>query len=157
SLFAGEGAQTRMTRITNGRWALSAFGTASAARLHPTDTVYNLAPLHHAGGLLTGVGGALAGGARVAPAPAPDPATFWAEVRRYGVTVVPYTWTSLRPLIEAAPNAAERHHPIRLFVGSGMPAWLWRRVRDRFPGVGVLEFFATGEQDVVLANTSGAK
>jgi putative long chain acyl-CoA synthase len=156
-LFMGEGAATRMTRITNGRWALSAFGTASAARLRPTDTVYNSAPLHHAGGLLTGVGGALAGGARLALATAHDPDTFWAEVRRYGATVVPYTWTSLRPLIDAAPNAAERHHPIRLFVGSGMPAWLWRRVRTRFPGVGVLEFFATGEQDVVLANTSGAK
>ncbi|HZE66598.1 MAG TPA: AMP-binding protein, partial [Sporichthyaceae bacterium] len=54
-LFAGEGRETRMTRITNGRWALSAFGTASAAGLRGTDTVYNLAPLHHAGGLLTGV------------------------------------------------------------------------------------------------------
>jgi putative long chain acyl-CoA synthase len=63
----------------------------------------------------------------------------------------------LRPLIEAPPSAAERHHPLRLFVGSGMPGWLWRRVRDRFPSVGVLEFFATGEQDVVLANTSGVK
>ncbi|HEY2834271.1 MAG TPA: AMP-binding protein [Sporichthyaceae bacterium] len=156
-LFAGEGREIRMTRITNGRWALSAFGTASAAGLRSTDTVYNLAPLHHAGGLLTAVGGALAGGARLAMAGATDPQTFWTEVRRYGVTVVPYTWTSLRPLIEATPGPAERHHPVRLFVGSGMPGWLWRRVRDRFPTVGVLEFFATGEQDVVLANTSGVK
>ena len=34
-LFTGEGERTRANRITNGRWALSAFGTASSAALTP--------------------------------------------------------------------------------------------------------------------------
>ncbi len=159
-LFIGEGAGTRMSRITNGRWALSAFGTASTARLRPTDTVYSITPLHHASALLTAVGGALAGGARLALATDLDPETFWTEVRRYGVTVVSYTWTALRELIETEPTTAERGHPIRLFVGSGMPGWLWQRTLDRFPTTAVLEFFTAGEEGVALANTGskvGAK
>ena len=34
-----------MSRITNRRWALSAFGTASSAALTPADTVYSVTPL----------------------------------------------------------------------------------------------------------------
>jgi putative long chain acyl-CoA synthase len=119
--------------------------------------VYSVTPLHHAAGLLTSVGGALAGGSRLAIATSYDPQTFWAEVRRYGVTVVSYTWTLLRDLIEADRNPGERHHPVRLFVGSGMPAWLWQRTLDRFPTAGVLEFFVSSPEDVVLANVSGRK
>lgn len=161
-LFSGEGERTRISRITNGRWAASAYGTATAAELSAADTVYCVTPLHHASGLLTGVGGAVAGGARLALA-APgrpdglDAAVFWEEVRRYGVTAVSYTWTLLRDLVEAEPTAAERHHPVRLFLGSGMPAWLWQRVLDRFAPAGVLEFFAATECNVVLANVTGEK
>ncbi|WP_019873276.1 alpha/beta fold hydrolase [Sporichthya polymorpha] len=156
-LFTGEGTTTRCHRITNGQWARSAYGTASAAKLSPADTVYSVTPLHHAAGLLTSVGGALAGGSRLALATSYDPATFWSEVRRYGVTVVSYTWTLLRDLIEADRVPGERHHPVRLFVGSGMPTWLWQRTVDRFPTAGVLEFFASSGEDVVLANLSGRK
>lgn len=156
-LFTGAGERTRVNRITNRRWALSAFGTASAARLSGADTVYSVTPIHHPSGLLTSIGGAVAGGARLALATSFDPSTFWSEVRRYGVTIVSYTWTLCRDLVEAPVNPSERHHPVRLFVGSGMPAGLWRRVLDRFAPAGVLEFYASTEGGVVLGNTSGKK
>ncbi|MBA3745427.1 AMP-binding protein, partial [Sporichthya sp.] len=156
-LFTGEGATTRAHPVTNGQWARSAYGTATAARLSTADTVYSVTPLHHAAGLLTSVGGALAGGSRLALTTSYDPDTFWAEVRRYGVTVVSYTWTLLGDLIEADRAPGERHHPVRLFVGSGMPAWLWQRTLDRFPTAAVLEFFVSSSEDVVLANLSGRK
>ena len=156
-LFTGAGDRTRVNRITNRRWALSAYGTAAAATLSGADTVYSVTPIHHPSGLLTSIGGAIAGGARLALASSFDPTTFWSEVRRYGVTIVSYTWTLCRDLVEAPPNPAERHHPVRLFVGSGMPAGLWRRVVDRFAPAGVLEFYASTEGEVVLGNTSGKK
>ena len=65
-LFTGAGARTRARRVSNGRWALAAFGTASAAALSAADTVYAVTPLYHPSGLLTSVGGAVAGGARLA-------------------------------------------------------------------------------------------
>ena len=41
-VFTGEGAGTRVNRITNGRWVMSAFGTASSAALSSADTVYSV-------------------------------------------------------------------------------------------------------------------
>lgn len=103
------------------------------------------------------IGGGVAGGARIALATRFDPATFWHDVRRYGATVVSYTWTLLRELVEAPAAPEERHHPIRLVIGSGMPRGLWRRVTERFAPARVLEFYASTEGDAILAHVSGSK
>jgi putative long chain acyl-CoA synthase len=146
-----------MSRITNRRWALSAFGTASSAALSPADTVYSVTPPYHPSGVMTSIGGAIAGGARLAMARSFDPSTFWAEVRRYGVTVASYTWTLLHDIVEAAPEPGERHHPVRLFIGSGMPPNLWRRVETRFAPARVLEFYASTEAGAILVNLRDVK
>ncbi|MBV8432069.1 MAG: AMP-binding protein [Solirubrobacterales bacterium] len=156
-VFTGEGKLTRMSRITNRRWALSAFGTASSAALSPADTVYSVTPPYHPSGVMTSIGGAIAGGARLAMARSFDPSTFWEEVRRYGVTVASYTWTLLHDVVEAAPHPGERHHPVRLFIGSGMPPNLWRRVEERFAPARVLEFYASTEAGAILVNLRDVK
>ncbi len=156
-MFTGEGARTRMSRITNRRWALSAFGTASSAALSGDDTVYSVTPPYHPSALMTSIGGAIAGGARLAMARSFDPSTFWEEVRRYGVTVVSYTWTLLHDLVEAPPEPGERHHSLRLFIGSGMPPGLWRRVEERFAPARVLEFYASTEAAAILVNLRDVK
>ncbi|MGI8712821.1 MAG: AMP-binding protein [Solirubrobacteraceae bacterium] len=156
-VFTGSGDDVRMSRITNGRWVTSALGTASSAALTRADTVYSLTPLYHPSGLMVSIGSAIAGGARLAMASSFEPETFWEEVRRYGVTVVSYTWTLLHDLVEAAPQSGERHHPVRLFIGSGMPPNLWRRVRRRFAPARVVEFYASTETGAVLVNLRDAK
>jgi putative long chain acyl-CoA synthase len=156
-LFTGDIGNPRPNRITNSRWALSAFGTASAGALTRDDTVYSINPLSHPAGLLTSVGGAVAGGARLALATQLDPETFWEEARRYGVTVVSYVWAQLRDIVQAPSNPFERYHAIRLLVGSGMPPGLWRRVQDRFAPARVLEFWAATEGEAVLANVRDTK
>ncbi len=156
-VFTGEGKNTRMSRITNRRWALSAFGTASSAALSPADTIYSVTAPYHPSGVMTSIGGAIAGGARLAMARSFDPSTFWEEVRRYGVTVASYTWTMLHDLVEAPRQPGERHHPVRLFIGSGMPVNLWRRVEDRFAPARVLEFYASTEAGAILGNVRDAK
>ena len=156
-VFTGQGERTRASRISNGRWALSAFGTASSAALTDADTVYSVTPIHHPSSLLMSIGGAIAGGTRMAMASAFDPATFWDEVRRYGVTIGTYTWTLLHDLVEAPPDPRERHHPIRLFIGSGMPRGLWRRVEHRFAPARVVEFYASTEGGAILVNLGRSK
>jgi putative long chain acyl-CoA synthase len=103
------------------------------------------------------IGGAIAGGARLAMATQFDPSTFWDEARRYGVTVTSYTWTLLHDLVDAPPHPGERHHPVRLFIGSGMPRGLWRRAQERFKPARVLEFYASTEAGAILVNLSGQK
>ncbi|WP_280370425.1 AMP-binding protein [Nocardia wallacei] len=156
-LVTGTGDKLDIKYITNHRWAVSAFGTAGSADLDRGDTVYCLAPLHHSSGLLVSLGGAVAGGSRIALARSLDPARFAEEVHRYGVTVVTYTWTMLRDILDADTFPNGHSHPIRLFIGSGMPAGLWRRTTERFAPARVLEFYASIEGDVVLANVAGAK
>jgi putative long chain acyl-CoA synthase len=156
-LFTGGGERTRTNRITNRRWALSAFGTASSASLSSGDTIYSAQPAYHPSALLMSVGGAIAGGARLAVASKFEPEIFWDEVRRYGATVVSYTWAMLDEIAEAPPHPGEQHHPVRLFMGSGMPVGLWRRVQERFAPATVLEFYASTEGDAVLVNLTGRK
>ena len=144
-------------QITNYRWALSAFGTASTAALSSSDTVYCLTPLHHESGLLVSLGGAVVGGARIALSRGLRPDRFVAEVRQYGVSVVTYTWAMLREVIDDPGFALHGNHPIRLFIGSGMPTGLWQRVVDAFAPAHIVEFFATTDGQAVLANVSGAK
>jgi putative long chain acyl-CoA synthase len=156
-LFTGESDFVRMSRVTNRRWVTSAFGTASSAALSSADTVYSVTPLYHPSGLMMSIGGAIAGGARLAMASSFEPSRFWDEVRRYGVTVASYTWTLLHDLVQAPPQAGERHHPVRLFIGSGMPRGLWRRVQERFHPARVVEFYASTETGAVLVNLRGAK
>ncbi|MGB3355051.1 MAG: acyl-CoA synthetase [Mycobacterium sp.] len=144
-------------QITNYRWALSAFGTASAANLGRNDTVYCLTPLHHQSGLLVSLGGAVVGGARVALSRGPCPERFLQEIRQYGVTVVSYTWSMLREVIDDPAFSLTGTHSVRLFIGSGMPAGLWKRVVEVFGPAHVVEFFATTDGQAVLANVSGAK
>jgi putative long chain acyl-CoA synthase len=156
-LFTGVGNHTRVNRITNRRWALSAYGTAAAASLNGLDTVYAPTPFHHSSCLLTCVGGAVAGGARLALASQFDPRTFWDEVRRYGVTAVSYTWTLVNGLLDSEYLPFEAHSPVRIFLGSGMPQSLWHRTLERFPRARVVEFYASTEGGAVLANVAGTK
>ncbi|MGV0718980.1 acyl-CoA synthetase [Mycolicibacterium sp. XJ662] len=144
-------------QITNYRWALSAFGTASAANLGRADTVYCLTPLHHQSGLLVALGGAVVGGSRIALSRGLRPDRFVKEIRQYGVTVVTYTWAMLRDVIDDPAFSLTGSHPVRLFIGSGMPTGLWERVVDVFAPARVVEFFATTDGQAVLANVSGAK
>lgn len=156
-LFTGEGDSTRVNRITNRRWLLSAYGTATAASLTDRDTVYCLTPPWHPSGLLVAIGGAIAGGARFAMAEEFEPEVFWDEVRRYGVTVVTYTWQMLHRLVDAPPHPGENRHAIRLLVGSGMSPALAERARTRLAPARVVEFYTATDSEAVLVNLGASK
>jgi putative long chain acyl-CoA synthase len=155
--FSAAGGELVAKQITNYRWAVSAFGTASTAALDRRDTVYCLTPLHHESALLVSLGGAVVGGTRIALSRGLNPARFVQEVRQYGVTVVAYTWAMLREVVDDPAFVLHGNHPVRLFIGSGMPTGLWQRVLDAFAPAHVVEFFATTDGQAVLANVSGAK
>ncbi len=155
--ITGDGDRLGISRVTNRRWATSAYGTASATALTSRDTVYCVSPTHHATGMLVCVGGALVSGARLAMGRGFDLETFWGDVRRYGVNVVFYSGTLCRALVNAPRNPAERDHPIRLFAGSGMPQGLWHRLVERFRPAPAIEFFASTEGNAVLVNLTGEK
>jgi putative long chain acyl-CoA synthase len=63
----------------------------------------------------------------------------------------------LRDVIDDPSFSLTGSHPVRLFIGSGMPTGLWKRVVEVFEPARVVEFFATTDGQAVLANVSGAK
>ena len=117
-------------------------GRPRRRRCRAADTVYSVTPLYHPSGLMMSVGGAIAGGARLAMATEFDPSTFWEEVRRYGVTVASYTWTMLHELVEAPPAAGRAPPP-------GAPVHRARGCRAACGG-GSSERFAPGARARVL-------
>ena len=78
-------------------------------------------------------------------------------MRQYGVSVVTYTWAMLREIMDDPAFDLKGNHPVRLFIGSGMPTGLWQRVTDEFSPAHVVEFFATTDGQAVLANVAGVK
>ena len=158
-VFTGEGENTRMSRITNRRWAHvgvrdRVLGGADLRRHASTAS----RPLYHPSGLMMSIGGAIAGG--VAAGDGPAVRRPRRSGRRSAATASPSPPTPGRccdDLVEAPPQPAERHHPVRLFIGSGMPAGLWRRVEQRFRPARVVEFYASTEAGAILVNLRDAK
>ncbi len=147
----------KAAKITNRRLVAAALGAAAACRLGPRDTVYCALPLYHATGMLIAVGGALAGGSRLALAPRFSTTQFWTDVRRVGASVVFYVGELCRYLVNAPTMPGEDKHPVRLFAGNGMRADVWERLLARFGDVQVLEFYGSTEGNVALANLTGEK
>ena len=112
-------------QITNYRWSLSAFGTASAAALNRNDTVYCLTPLHHQSGLLVSLGGSVVAGSRIALSRGLCPERFprrGAPVRRLGghLYLVDAARGHRRPQLHDVGQ-----QPDQTLHGSGMPTGLW--------------------------------
>ncbi len=147
----------RPVRITNRRWGIAALGAAATATLSTRDTVYTCLPFHHALGMMVAIGGALVGGARIAAAPRFVPQRFWDDVRRAGATVAFYSGDMLRLLLAEEPTDADARHPLRLLAGSGLGGDDWEPFATRFGRPEIIEFYASTEGPVVLANTLGAK
>ena len=127
-----------------------------AGKNDATEPMWRVPPLMGLG-LLVAVGGAVVGGARIALSRGLKPERFVQEIRQYGVTVVSYTWAMLGEVVDDPEFVLRGHHPVRLFIGSGMPTGLWQRLTETFAPARVVEFFATTDGQAVLANVSGAK
>ncbi len=149
--------ELRAVSITNGRWAFSAYGAAAACTLTPSDTVYSWLPLHHPTGMLVTVGSALVSGARLALGARFHVEEFWEDVHRYGVTVAYYAGEMGRALSAAPKERLEERTSLRMLAGSGLRPDVWERLRLRMPKLGILEFYAASEVNLVLANASGKK
>jgi putative long chain acyl-CoA synthase len=147
--------RARTANVSNGRWAVSAYGAAATCLLSSRDTVYCVLPLHHPAGMLVCVGGALVGRARLALARSFDPLDFWPEVRRCGATVLFYAGEMCRALVNAPRSPSEGNHSLRMLAGSGMRRDLWHALIRRFGPVEIREFYASTEGNLVLANITG--
>ncbi|XP_032089288.1 very long-chain acyl-CoA synthetase isoform X2 [Thamnophis elegans] len=80
---------------------------------------------------------------------------FWDDCRKYKVTVIQYIGEVLRYLCHVPEKDNDRNHTVRLAVGNGLRADIWREFIRRFGDMRIFEFYAATEGNVGFANYSG--
>ncbi|XP_048145894.1 very long-chain acyl-CoA synthetase-like [Corvus hawaiiensis] len=123
--------------------------------LRPDDVVYTTLPLYHSAGLLVGVGGCLEVGATCVLRAKFSASQFWADCRRYNVSVIQYVGELMRYLCNTPKRANDREHGVRMALGNGMRAEVWKEFLRRFGPVAVWEFYGATEGNAGFINYTG--
>ena len=121
----------------------------------PDDRLYDCLPLCHSVGGVVAVGAMLAAGGTVVVRKRFSASGFWADVAASGATIVQYIGELCRYLVAAPEHQDERAHSLRLCVGNGLRADVWRAFETRFAIPRIIEFYAATEGSFSLFNLEG--
>jgi fatty-acyl-CoA synthase len=124
-------------------------------RLRKGDRVYCCLPLHHASGLLLGLGASLVAGVPLVLRERFSASAFFDDVRRQRATVALYVGEIGRALLALPPSARDREHSLRLLVGNGLSAATWAQLRARYALPEIAEFYAATEFPGSIVNLTG--
>jgi len=119
------------------------------------DRSYNCLPMFHSVGGVVAPGAALVGGGSVVIARRFSARRFWEEIVGWDCTLFQYIGELCRYLVNSPPHPCEADHRLRLCCGNGMHADVWNALVSRFRIPRVLEFYASTEGNVSLANVEG--
>ncbi len=128
---------------------------AGLAGLKADDRHYDCLPMHHSVGGVVAVGAPLVNGGSVVIAEKFSARRFFDDVVDFECTSFQYIGELCRYLVAAPRNDKERRAKLRLALGNGLAADVWPQLLERFPGLRVLEFYASTEGNVWLYNVEG--
>ncbi|XP_036391153.1 very long-chain acyl-CoA synthetase-like isoform X2 [Megalops cyprinoides] len=80
---------------------------------------------------------------------------FWEDCRKHNVTVIQYIGEVLRYLCNTPKKDNDQEHSVRLAIGNGVRADVWREFLNRFGNIQVREFYAATEGNVGFVNYTG--
>uniref|UniRef100_A0A8C4J1X6 long-chain-fatty-acid--CoA ligase n=2 Tax=Dromaius novaehollandiae TaxID=8790 RepID=A0A8C4J1X6_DRONO len=123
--------------------------------LRAEDVLYTALPLYHSAALLIGLGGCLEVGATCVLRAKFSASQFWDDCRRYNVTAIQYVGELMRYLCNAPKRPGERDHGVRLAVGNGMRAEVWKEFLQRFGPITIREFYGATEGNAGFINYTG--
>ncbi|XP_004616981.2 long-chain fatty acid transport protein 5 isoform X1 [Sorex araneus] len=119
------------------------------------DKIYTVLPLYHVMGLVLGVLGCLELGATCVLAPKFSASCFWDDCRQHGVTVVLYVGEVLRYLCNNPQKPEDQMHTVRLAMGNGLRADVWKTFLQRFGPMQIVEVYGSTEGNVGFVNYAG--
>jgi len=125
------------------------------AGLTAEDRLYDCLPMHHSVGGVVAIGAPLVAGGAAAIAPKFSTGRFFDDIARWDCTGFQYIGELCRYLVASPTNIREKRTKLRLALGNGLAAPVWAEFARRFPGVRVLEFYASTEGNVWLYNVEG--
>ena len=133
-------------------WSLWFSGLIDAG---PQDRMYNCLPMYHSVGGVVAVWSVLLSGGSVVVRARFSASAFWRDVAAEGCTLFQYIGELCRYLLNAPDCEAQERHRLRLAVGNGLRADIWKPFQRRFAIPRVLEFYAATESNFSLYNVEG--
>uniref|UniRef100_H2LDK3 long-chain-fatty-acid--CoA ligase n=1 Tax=Oryzias latipes TaxID=8090 RepID=H2LDK3_ORYLA len=80
---------------------------------------------------------------------------FWDDCRKHNVTVIQYIGEVMRYLCSTPKKDNDKEHKVRLAIGNGIRAEVWREFLNRFGNIQIREFYASTEGNVGFVNYAG--
>ncbi|XP_062448993.1 long-chain fatty acid transport protein 5 isoform X2 [Rhea pennata] len=80
---------------------------------------------------------------------------FWDDCRHYNVTVIQYVGELMRYLCNTPKRPGECNHNVRMAVGNGMRAEVWKEFLQRFGPITIREFYGATEGNAGFMNYTG--
>uniref|UniRef100_A0A8C9S819 long-chain-fatty-acid--CoA ligase n=1 Tax=Scleropages formosus TaxID=113540 RepID=A0A8C9S819_SCLFO len=127
----------------------------SNAGVTSQDVIYVNLPLYHASGLFIGVTCAIERGITIVLRRKFSASQFWDDCRRHNVTVIQYIGEIMRYLCNTPKKDNDRDHKVRLAVGNGIRADVWKEFLHRFGDIKIRELYAATEGNIGFMNMSG--
>ncbi|KAI1904153.1 hypothetical protein AGOR_G00002750 [Albula goreensis] len=134
---------------------LAAMTVLASNGVTPGDIIYLNLPLYHAAGFVIGFVGSIETGSKIILRRKFSASLFWEDCRKHHVTVIQYIGEVLRYLCNTPKKNSDRDHKVRLAIGNGVRADVWREFLDRFGNIQVREFYAATEGNVGFLNYTG--
>ncbi|XP_054900809.1 long-chain fatty acid transport protein 2 isoform X2 [Poeciliopsis prolifica] len=77
---------------------------------------------------------------------------FWDDCRKYNVTVIQYIGEVMRYLCCTPKRDNDKDHKVRLAIGNGVRAEVWKEFLSRFGNIQIFEFYASTEGNIGFLN-----
>ena len=119
------------------------------------DRLYDCLPMYHSVGGVVAVGAMLAAGGAIIVRKGFSARGFWDDVAASQATIFQYIGELCRYLVAAPEREAAPRHALRLAVGNGLRADVWRAFETRFAIPRIVEFYAATEGSFSLFNLEG--
>ncbi|KAJ7994590.1 hypothetical protein DPEC_G00251050 [Dallia pectoralis] len=141
--------------VVNQNRLLTALAVLDSTGVTPGDVIYLNLPLYHTAGFLVGLIGSIETGSTVVLRRKFSASQFWDDCRKYNVTVIQYIGEIMRYLCNTPKRDDDKDHQVRLAIGNGVRAEIWKEFLDRFGNIQVREFYASTEGNVGFVNYTG--
>ena len=131
--------------------AYGAFGFG-AVKLKTQDRLYVTLPFYHATAIAVCWGSVLAGNSAIIMRRKFSASQFWVDVKKYQATGFGYVGELCRYLLDQPKVASDSLNGIRLMVGNGLRASIWKEFKTRFKIDSVLELYGSSEGNIGFTN-----
>ncbi|XP_052082283.1 long-chain fatty acid transport protein 2-like [Mytilus californianus] len=117
----------------------------------PDDVVYDVLPFYHGVGM-TGMLSAASVGCSIVIRKKFSAHNFWADCRKYKVTIVQYIGELCRYVLAVPEDSKDGIHNVRTFIGNGLRQDIWTLLQKRFKIPKIIEFFGASEGTSAMVN-----